>query len=52
MTRVEKIKATDTDVNAEGAVHYGVDGQKIPADAPGFHIIKYKNGTVGKVWVR
>ena len=52
MTRVEKIKATDTDVNAEGAVHYGVDGRKIPADAPGFHIIKYKNGAVGKVWVR
>ncbi|MBO7112265.1 MAG: leucine-rich repeat domain-containing protein [Bacteroidaceae bacterium] len=52
MTRVEKIKATDTDVNAEGAVHYSVDGRKIPADAPGLHIIKYKNGTVGKAWVR
>ena len=52
MTRVEKIKSTDTDFDAEGAVHYGVDGRKIPADAPGLHIIKYKNGAVGKVWVR
>ena len=52
MTRVEKIKSTDTDFNAEGAVHYGVDGRKIPADAPGLHLIKYKDGTVRKASVR
>ena len=43
---------SDSDSNSDEAVHYGIDGRKIPSDVPGLHIIKYKNGIEGKVWIR
>ena len=52
MTKVESNEAKDLDLQSNGAVHYSIDGRIIPADAPGLHVIKYKNGIVGKAWVR
>ena len=52
MTGVETIREKDSDSISDGSVHYGIDGRKIPADAPGLHIIKYKDGTVRKAVVR
>ena len=51
-TGVEAIDKTDSDSNVEVAVHYSIDGRIIPADVPGLHIIKYRNGTVRKAVVR
>ncbi|MBO4561497.1 MAG: leucine-rich repeat domain-containing protein [Bacteroidaceae bacterium] len=51
-TRVETIEITDFDSNVDGEVHYSIDGRMIPADFPGLHIIKYRNGTVRKAVVR
>lgn len=52
MTKVESKEAKDLDLQSNGAVHYSINGRIIPADAPGLHVIKYKNGIVGKAWVR
>lgn len=51
-TRVETIETTDSDSNVDEEVHYSIDGRMIPADFPGLHIIKYRNGTVRKAVVR
>ena len=48
----ESEEAEDSDSNSDEAVHYGIDGRKIPSDVPGLHIIKYKNGIEGTVWIR
>ena len=51
-TVVESHQATDPNSVTDGAVHYGIDGRRIQADAPGLHIIKRKDGTVTKALVR
>ena len=51
-TRVETIETTDSDSNVDEEVHYSIAGRMIPADFPGLHIIKYRNGTVRKAVVR
>ncbi len=51
-TVVESHQATDPNSVTDGAVHYGIDGRRIQADAPGLHIIKHKDGTVTKALVR
>lgn len=48
----ESEEAEDSDSNSDEAVHYGIDGRIIPSDVSGLHIIKYKNGIEGKVWIR
>lgn len=51
-TVVESHQATEPNSVTDGAVHYGIDGRRIQADAPGLHIIKRKDGTVTKALVR
>lgn len=52
VTKVESVKEMDSDLKSNGAVHYGIDGRIIPADTPGLHLIKHKDGTVSKSLVR
>lgn len=52
VTKVESVEVMDSDLKPNGAVHYGIDGRIIPADAPGLHLIKHKDGTVSKSLVR
>ncbi|MBO4561950.1 MAG: leucine-rich repeat domain-containing protein [Bacteroidaceae bacterium] len=52
VTKVESVEVMDSDLKQNGAVHYGIDGRIIPADAPGLHLIKHKDGTVSKSLVR
>ena len=42
----------DPDPLSDGAIHYGIDGRRIQADAPGLHIIKRIDGKVVKAVIR
>lgn len=49
---VNTVETSDSDPNTDGAVHYSIEGLRISDDTPGLHIIRYRDGTVGKAVVR
>jgi hypothetical protein len=49
---VNTVETSDSDTNTDGAVHYSIEGLRISDDTPGLHIIRYRDGTVGKAVVR